>query len=209
MEPDLRRVDPPASLSEVVERFVAAPGVESEQRAVSGEPGVVSLRSTTVYDDTTTAAYRTGEVLSGDPVAESDGAELEDAGENWFVGGQSYTRDPDAATVRRASGDLTSMVLGDHDPGVVDEVGPQLAAMLDGWPGELVSDRELLDGIATHHSRFERSDGDTLDVWVDADGLLRRIDRRTDRSPLVRLEVEFRLLDEAPAIPPLPPDPAD
>ncbi|MEO6651820.1 MAG: hypothetical protein ABIP17_04090 [Ilumatobacteraceae bacterium] len=198
-------VEPPASIDEIVKATLGGAGLEVVQRVrADGEPDVELLRATSSYDAGTTRAYQTASGRYGTEIDASQLPTEEDLGVNWFIDGQGYTQEPGSATARRASGDLGGFMLSDGSGADDDSLAEALAAMLDGWPGVVVSDAELVDQVPAYHTRFERGNDDVLDVWIDRAGGLMRVERRSDRAVALVMELSFRSLDEAPSIPSLP-----
>ncbi len=200
--PAAQQVPRPESVAAIVEATAAGPGLQID--LVVGTDDLVVLRSTARLDTATVTAHRSSEGAVGTEFDSADPPPLTDFGETWFVDGEVFERAPDADTARRVSGDLADFLFVDSRGDPVNELRPALELLLEGWPATTVSDAELVDGVSTHHLRFERANGDTIDVWVDERGRIVRTLRISERAAPLELRLAFSHLGEPPTLPPLP-----
>ena len=200
--PTARPVPIPGSVTEIVDATASSPGIQID--LIVGTDDLVVLRSTATLDTAALIGYRTSEGAVGAEFDSADPPPLTDFGETWFVDGEVFERAPGAQTARRVSGDLADFLFVDSRGTPVNELRPALEDLLEGWPATTVSDAELVDGMSTHHLRFERADGDVVDVWVDERARIVQTVRISERAAPLELRLGFTALTEPPTQPPLP-----
>ena len=160
-----------------------------------GTDDLVVLRSTAVIDTASERAHRTAEGAVGSEFDSSDPPPLVDFGETWFVDGEVFELAPGDTAARPVGGDLADFLFVDSRDEPVDELAAVLAQLLEGWPPTTVSDAVLIGEVSTHHLRFQRPDGDVVDVWVDDRARIVRTTKLSERAAPLELRIGVTHLD--------------
>lgn len=192
----------PSSVEAIVAATTAAPGLQLDLTV--GTDDLVVLRSTAVIDTASEHAHRTAEGAVGSEFDSSDPPPLVDFGETWFVDGEVFELAPGDTAARPVGGDLADFLFVDSRDEPVDELAAVLAQLLEGWPPTTVSDAVLIGEVSTHHLRFQRPDGDVVDVWVDDRARIVRTTKLSERAAPLELRIGVTHLALAPVLPTLP-----